>query len=276
MGHSFVETDQPLVWNKEGKLHSLDEAKRLINKTCLEYIRREYEDKEQEYEWEGDDFWNYASLGDKDGVIVSYFPQLSNEEIKKLSNIVYRMDSKEKLNIWLNASGNWIKPYLHERNVKSMPLVGRNPKFEKLVKFYKNSSELPTTKRGVNYGAKVIVDDTEPLTMPPKYGKLFEEINRLLSPKVNDWNTLNEMIKGQAYTKAWRSNNIEALAKNNQSPRDFYILEKSDDNKDFWSKLKISFENIKKMHDVLHESYGPALAIANDEIVWMGGFSREG
>ena len=151
MGHSFVETDEPLKWNREGNSYSLNEAKRLINETCLGYIRREYEDKEQEYEWEGDDFWNYASLGDKDGVIVSYFPQLNNKKIEKVSNIVYSINAKEKLNRQLN-----------------------------------------------------------------------------------------------------------------------------EDNKDFWSKLKISFDNIKKMHDVLHESYGPALAIANDEIVWMGGYSREG
>jgi hypothetical protein len=154
MGHSFVETDEPLKWNRAGKSYSLNEAKRLINETCLEYIRREYEDKEQEYEWEGDDFWNYASLGDKEGVIVSYFPHLNNKEIEKLADIVYRLDaSNAKLNQWLNAS---------------------------------------------------------------------------------------------------------------------------DENKDFWRKSKMSFVNLKRMNHVLNESYGPALAIANDEIVWMGGFSREG
>ena len=153
MGHAFVETYEPLKWNREGKSYSLNEAKRLINETCLEYIRREYEDKEQEYEWEGDDFWNYASLGDKEGVIVSYFPHLTNEEIIKLSNLAYSIDYKKELENW----------------------IGKNHK-----------------------------------------------------------------------------------------------------NKDFWSKLKISFDNIKKMHDVLNESYGPALAIANNEIVWMGGYSREG
>ena len=235
MGHAFVETYEPLKWNREGKSYSLNEAKRLINKTCLEYIDREY------------DYWDEwsASLGLKEGVIVSYFPHLTNEEIEKLSHIVYRMDSKEKLNIWLNASGNWIKPYLQDGTWSP------NPKYEKLVKFYKNSSELPTTKRGVNYGAKVIVDDTEPLTMPPKleYGE---------------------------YQKGWRFNNMEDIDEFSQSPSNCYILAKTDENKDFWRKLKISFENLKKMNHVLNESYGPALAIANDEIVWMGGFSREG
>jgi len=156
MGHAFVETDEPLVWNREGKSYSLNEAKGLINKKCLNYISREYEDKQQEYEWEGDAFWNYASLGDKEGVIVSYFPHLNNKEIEKLADIVYRLDaSKAKLNQWL--------------------------------------------------------------TMFPTSG-----------------------------------------------------------NKDFWHKSKMSFENLKKMNHVLNDSYGPALAIANDEIVWMGGFSREG
>ena len=27
MGHAFVETDEPLVWNREGKSYSLNEAK---------------------------------------------------------------------------------------------------------------------------------------------------------------------------------------------------------------------------------------------------------
>lgn len=153
MGHSFVETYEPLVWNKMGKSYSLNEAKRLISKTCLEYIRKAREDKRQEYEWEGDDFLNYASLGDKEGVIVSYFPHLNNKEIEKLADIVYRLDaSNAKLTQWLNAS---------------------------------------------------------------------------------------------------------------------------DENKDFWRKSKMSFVNLKRMNHVLNESYGPALAIANDEIVWMGGFSRQ-
>jgi hypothetical protein len=249
MGHAFVQTDEPLVWNREGKSYSLNEAKRLISKKCLKYISREYEDKQQEYEWEGDDFWNYASLGDKEGVIVSYFPHLNNKEIEKLAGIVYRLDaSKAKLNQWLNASGNWIKPYSYSIS-KGIWLL--NPKYEKLVKFYKNSSELPTTKRGVNYGAKVIVDDTEPLTMPPK-------------------------LEYDDYQKGWRFNNMEEIKLSSQSPSNCYILVKSDENKDFWRKSKMSFENLKRMNHVLNESYGPALAIANDEIVWMGGFSREG
>lgn len=152
MGHAFVETYEPLKWNREGKSYSLNEAKRLINETCLKYINRAYKDKQREMEWDEYAF-NYASLGDKDGVIVSYFPHLNNKEIEKLADIVYRLDaSKAKLTQWLNASGN----------------------------------------------------------------------------------------------------------------------------KDFWHKSKMSFENLKKMNHVLNDSYGPALAIANDEIVWMGGFSREG
>ena len=246
MGHSFVETYEPLVWNKMGKSCSLNEAKRLINKTCLEYIRKAREDKRQEYEWEGDDFLNYASLGDKEGVIVSYFPHLNNKEIEKLADIVYRLDaSKAKLNQWLNASGKWIKPYSLSKGIWLL-----NPKYEKLVKFYKNSSELPTTKRGVNYGAKVIVDDTEPLTMPPK-------------------------LEYDDYQKGWRFNNMEDIDEFSQSPSNCYILEESDENKDFWRKSKMSFVNLKRMNHVLNESYGPALAIANDEIVWMGGFSRQ-
>ena len=246
MGHAFVETYEPLKWNREGKSYSLNEAKRLINETCLKYINRAYKDKQQEMEWDEDAF-NYASLGDKEGVIVSYFPHLNNKEIEKLADIVYRLDaSKAKLTQWLNASGNWIKPYSYSKGTWLL-----NPKYEELVNFYKNSSELPTTKRGVNYGAKVIFDDTEPLTMPPK-------------------------LEYDDYKKGWRFNNMEEIKLSSQSPSNCYILVKTDENKDFWHKSKMSFENLKKMNHVLNDSYGPALAIANDEIVWMGGFSREG
>lgn len=309
MGHSFVETDEPLKWNREGKSYSLNEAKRLINETCLGYIRKEYEDKD-------DDDWNYASLGDKEGVIVSYFPQLSNEELINLTKLVKRdrIRTLEQIEEWSIINGKWVKPYLMLEKggeyyhytrivgrIYGLKVANRNPEYVELVKHYKKSQKLPTTKKIVARKAIITEDDKIPLTTPPKFGKIFQEVQsyiqrfkeaeKIEKPRTQYGRPGENWEEARAAGKAIESElNMNPLL-NSQTNKDYRkmlelsgaILKKEKMMRQIlahksgaWTESKLSLENLMKMRQIMDKSYGPALAIANDEIVWMGGFSREG
>lgn len=316
MGHAFVETDEPLVWNREGKSYSLNEAKGLINKKCLNYISREYEDKQQEYEWEGDSFWNYASLGDKEGVIVSYFPQLTNEELIDLTKLLKqdRIRTLEQIEEWSIINGKWVKPYLMLENegqyyhytrsvgrVYGLKVANRNPEYVELVKHYKKSQKLPTTKKIVERKAIITEDDKIPLTTPPKFGKIFQEVqsyiqrfkeaDKIEKPRTQYGRPKENWRESRAAGEAIESELKMNTLLNSQTNKDYRkmlelsgaILKKEKmmrqilaHKSDSWTESKLSLENLMKMRQIMDKSYGPALAIANDEIVWMGGFSREG
>ena len=117
------------VWNPTGKSHNKWDAKEKINEVCLDYINekrrlREYDER--------------ASLGEKRGIIVAYFPQLTNEEIKDLGKMSekgrfgshYGSPTKKELlemakrynNLWADEK-LWSKGNLDEDNVFNMQLV---------------------------------------------------------------------------------------------------------------------------------------------------------
>jgi len=323
MGAAGVETT--LEWNRGGKSHSFEDSKRLINQTCLRYIESEYEYSK---DYDEDDYY-HASLGSKDGVIVSYFPQLTNEEIKTLGELVEygSLKSQEDLEKWISKSGEWLDPYdsILTEDSNDYQKWGIGPltaEYKKLANFYIKSNESPILKNlyPPNRSAKNVLAEIKKI--PPKdpykqYRELKDELKALinvLKEKKAQWTENTEKYergKGDYRDKYYLD--VRATKRAQKEPENVALYEEyqdldnkrkelrgvvhsrkydirdelhsngvrqiwleDDDRQNLWDKSKLSLDNLLKMRSQYDDKRGEALAIANNEIVWLGGMCQEG
>lgn len=134
-----------------------------------------------------------GTFSQKDGVVISYFPQLNDEEIKNLATLVSQdFRSQDELRKFMERYDSvWLKPYLTNEKFNLRKFYTDDPILEKRNPQYvakaKSTTPVKMLKLQDPYWQNAIITTEKfPEKIPMPYNKLTKELADILAEKQNE------------------------------------------------------------------------------------------
>jgi hypothetical protein len=129
-----------------------------------------------------------GTFSQKDGVVISYFPELNDEEIKNLATLVSQdIRSQDELRKFIERYDSvWLNPYLsnekfHLSGYRDSPLLEkRNPQY---VAKAKSTTPVKMLKPNPDWRNAIVTIEKFQEKMPMPYNKLTKELADILAEK---------------------------------------------------------------------------------------------
>jgi hypothetical protein len=181
-----------------------------------------------------------GTFSQKDGVVISYFPELNDEEIKNLATLVSEdFRSQDELRKFIRRYDTvWLKPYLSNekfqlsRYRKSPILEKRNPQYVAKAKRLKNASDL-TLKPNPDWRNAIVTIEKFQEKMPMPYNKFTKELADALSiqqekqdEKWREYTSIYNEIKNLRKRMRGESKDGYTTNASRQTQREIWRLEK--------------------------------------------------
>jgi hypothetical protein len=228
-----------------------------------------------------------GTFAEKDGVVISYFPQLNDEEIVALEHLimeareyyVYKDGKRVKMpfshqnleDLFIVEESKWIKPYQQIGTNYLYHHYERNPAY---VKMAKRKTPIYMLYHNNFAGLKNEIFDQK---IPLPYNKLNRQMEALESAfrvakqegKDNEIKSIREKMsdlkKSPAAKKRWEIQNHYPKLRAGKNEEGL-IYRKT------YQKAKISIDNLTRMNKQWNDKWGNALAITNGSIVIFMGY----
>tara|TARA_B100002019_G_scaffold239803_1_gene215283 strand:- start:1440 stop:2246 length:807 start_codon:yes stop_codon:yes gene_type:complete len=212
----------------------------------------------------------------KDGVVISYFPQLSDEEVLALGQLVsdvgYDWNSKDLENYFIVVENKWIRPYIVQDN-HNKEIYKRNPDYVKMAKkktpiYMLFKSKLWSGNR--KNLKKQLFEEKIPLP--------YNGINKKMESLISEMKIVHETTKN--YEKVWKKvrelKRTPAWQMREEIQYNYPQLQGDKNEKGLiyrkaYKKADISIDNLIRMSKQYGDKHGDALAITNGSIVVFTG-----
>lgn len=133
-----------------------------------------------------------GTFSQKDGVVISYFPQLNDEEIKNLATLVSQdFRSQDELRKFMERYDSvWLKPYISNEKFlishrDSSPILEkRNPQY--VAKAKSTFTPVKMLKPNPDWRDAIITTEKFQEKIPMSYNKLTKELADILAEKQNE------------------------------------------------------------------------------------------
>ena len=224
-----------------------------------------------------------GTFAEKDGVVISYFPQLNDEEIVALGKLITNASesynwkdrksipfSHQKLeDFFITAESKWIKPYQQIGTNYLYRHYERNPAY---VKMAKKKTPIYMWGQGRNLEKKIFEEK-----IPLPYNKLNRQMEALESAfrvakkegKDNEMKSIRgkmfDLKKSPAWKKRWQIQGQYPELQGGKNEEGL-IYRKT------YQKANISIDNLTRMNKQWDNKWGDALAITNGSIVIFMGY----
>lgn len=209
-----------------------------------------------------------GTFAEKDGVVISYFPQLNDEEIVALETLIENAHQKLE-DFFIVAESKWIKPYQQIGRNILYEHYERNPAY---IKMAKKKTPIYMWGQGRKLKKKIFEEK-----IPLPYNKLNRQMEALESAyrvakkegKDNEMKSIREKMfdlkKSPAAEKRWQIQGLYPELQGGKNEEGL-IYRKT------YQKANISIDNLTRMNKQWEDKWGDALAITNGSIVIFMGY----